>query len=115
MTRYRVARADELDDGELRQVKAGATKICLVRDVGIFLALDDECPHEQASLSEGEIYDGSVQCPLHGSLFDLRDGSVTGLPAVSPATVYHVDVEEGDVWVTVDDSLVSRLEAGGSS
>lgn len=86
----------------LKRVEAGGIPICLAHaEDGSFYAIGDTCTHEEFSLSEGELWDMSVECPQHGSRFDLRDGHVTGLPAVIPATTYPVTVEGEDVYVDV--------------
>ncbi|MDQ0094354.1 non-heme iron oxygenase ferredoxin subunit [Paeniglutamicibacter psychrophenolicus] len=66
-------------------------------DSGAYYALDDECPHEVASLSEGWIEDDEVECPLHSSRFCLRDGKVLCLPAVRDARTHKVQVLAGRV------------------
>lgn len=65
-------------------------------------AISDTCTHEDASLSEGEIWEGAVQCPQHGSLFDLRTGAVTGLPAQVAAQTFPVVIEDGAIYVEAD-------------
>ena len=45
----------------------------------------------------------SVECPRHGSRFDVRTGQVTGLPAVIPAKTYPVTIQNEDVYVEVGD------------
>src|SRR5205807_2189460 len=45
----------------------------------------------------------SVECPRHGSRFDVRTGQVTGLPAVIPAKTYPVTVENGEIFVELRD------------
>ena len=86
----------------LKRVEAGGVAICLAHaEDGGFYAIGDVCTHEEYSLSDGELWDMSVECPQHGSRFDLRDGHVTGLPAVIPATTYPVTVEGEDVYVDV--------------
>jgi nitrite reductase/ring-hydroxylating ferredoxin subunit len=67
-----------------------------------YFALDDTCSHEYSRLSEGEILDGEVYCPKHGSRFDLRTGEVRGLPATRPVNTYAVKEEDGKVWVLWD-------------
>ena len=52
--------------------------------------VDDLCTHADVSLSEGDVDDGTVECWLHGSRFDLRTGEPTGLPATVPVAVYPV-------------------------
>lgn len=102
MGRYRVASVADLEPESLRRVEADGVPICLAHaEDGNFYAIGDVCTHEEYSLSDGDLWDMSVECPQHGSRFDLRDGHVTGLPAVIPATTYPVTVEGDDVYVDV--------------
>jgi len=73
--------------------------VALFRWEGALYALDDICSHEYARLSEGEIWDGEVYCPRHGSRFNLSDGAVTGLPATQPVRSYPVRVEQGEIFI----------------
>ena len=61
---------------------------------GELFALSDVCSHAEVPLSEGEVYDRTVECWLHGSWFDLRTGAPTGPPATEPVPVYPVKVSE---------------------
>jgi len=103
MSRCPAADAGDLRDGELRAVEVRGRAICLAHIGGRFYALDDRCSHEDAALSQGDIYEGAVQCPMHGSLFDLKTGEVTGLPAVKPVRAYAVTVEDGQVIIDLAD------------
>ena len=97
-----MAAVSDVPPESLKRVEAGGIPICLAHaEDGNFYAIGDVCTHEEYSLSEGELWDLSVECPQHGSRFDLRDGHVTGLPAVIPATTYPVNVEGDDVYVDV--------------
>jgi len=80
-------------------VECGGQVLALFRVNGEYFALDDVCSHEYSRLSEGEILDGEVYCPKHGSRFDLRTGEVRGLPATQPVRAYEVKEEGGKVWV----------------
>ena len=73
--------------------------IGVVREGGEVFALRDVCSHEEVPLSEGEVYDHTVECWLHGSCFDLRTGASTGPPATKPVPTYPVKVDGGDVYV----------------
>ena len=102
MARFRVASVAEVPSGALKAVVADHTEICLAHaDDGKFYAINDVCTHENFLLSGGELFDLQVECPQHGSRFNLKTGAVTGLPAVVPTQVYPVDVEEGEVYVDV--------------
>jgi 3-phenylpropionate/trans-cinnamate dioxygenase ferredoxin subunit len=102
LARFRVASVAEVPDESLKRVDAGRTPVCLAHaEDGHFYALNDTCTHEEFSLSEGELWGMDVECPQHGSRFNLVTGKVTGLPAVIPATTYAVTVEGEDVFVEV--------------
>jgi 3-phenylpropionate/trans-cinnamate dioxygenase ferredoxin component len=101
---HRVASEEEIPVDSMKRVEAGATPICLAHaEDGSFYALNDICTHEEFFLHEGELWGMDVECPQHGSRFNLQTGKVTGLPAVIPATTYPVKVEGGDVYVEVPD------------
>lgn len=102
MARCRVAATDEMPLDSLKQVICEGVEICLAHaEDGEFYAIADVCTHEEFFLSDGEIWGTQVECPQHGSRFDLKDGHVTGLPAVMPAKTYPVTVQGGDVYVEV--------------
>ena len=65
-------------------------------------ALRDVCSHAEVALSEGDVEDGAIECWLHGSLFDLKTGQPSGLPATKPVPTYAVTVEGDDVLVQME-------------
>ena len=102
MASHRVASVDEVPTDSMKRVDAGSTPICLAHaENGNFYALNDVCTHEEFSLSDGELWGMDVECPQHGSRFNLQTGKVTGLPAVIAATTYPVKVEGSEVYVEV--------------
>ena len=104
MTRQRVARASDLPVESLTQVEVDGVPICLIHaEDGNFYAIGDICTHEDYSLSEGDLWEMSVECPRHGSRFDVRTGKVTGLPAVIPAKTYPVTIENDEIYVELGD------------
>jgi 3-phenylpropionate/trans-cinnamate dioxygenase ferredoxin subunit len=92
---------DELPVENLKAVLAGDQEICLAHCEDGFFAINDVCTHENFLLSQGEMFDCEVECPQHGSRFNLKNGKVTGLPAVIPARTFPVTVEGSDVYVDV--------------
>jgi 3-phenylpropionate/trans-cinnamate dioxygenase ferredoxin component len=97
-----VAKLADLDDTELKAVSAGGKPICLVRlGTGEVFAISDLCSHELVELSEGDLDGEEVECPAHGSRFDVRTGAVSGLPARHPIDTYPVTVQDGEIFVEV--------------
>ncbi|MDP9068235.1 MAG: non-heme iron oxygenase ferredoxin subunit [Actinomycetota bacterium] len=93
-----VATLGEIPDGGVKQVSVHGDVVGLYR-VGLDVyAINDYCSHEETFLSEGEFdrEELEVECPLHGSRFNVVDGSVRILPATKPVASYPVKVE-GDV------------------
>ncbi|MFE0456888.1 non-heme iron oxygenase ferredoxin subunit [Streptomyces sp. NPDC052016] len=91
-------------------VDVEGTRVAVVRSGGEVHALKDNCTHSDVPLSEGEVYDGVIECWLHGSCFDLRTGKADGNPATEPVPVYRTRVENDEVLIslTTDDQGVSR-------
>ncbi|MBO4257799.1 bifunctional 3-phenylpropionate/cinnamic acid dioxygenase ferredoxin subunit [Streptomyces griseorubiginosus] len=93
-----VARVEDLDDGDVIVVQLD-TRIAVFRDGDEFFAVDDRCTHQEAYLSDGFVEDGTVECPLHASCFDLRTGRPSGPPALQPVRTHPVIVRDGSVFV----------------
>jgi 3-phenylpropionate/trans-cinnamate dioxygenase ferredoxin component len=94
-----VCRADQLPEGEMRLVEADGEKIGVFNCGGEILAIEDRCSHDDGPLAEGEFDLGSctVECPRHGSLFDLRTGKPRTLPAYRPVDTFEVRVDYDEV------------------
>lgn len=96
----RVADASEIEPGTgLRVELDGVEPLAIWHVDGDFYATSDTCTHEEASLSEGDLWGETVECYLHGAQFDVRTGEVQSLPAVIPLRTYPVKVEDGVVYV----------------
>jgi 3-phenylpropionate/trans-cinnamate dioxygenase ferredoxin subunit len=98
-----VAKSSDLASGESKRVVVGSRKIALVRIDDEFFAVDDTCSHEDYSLSEGEVWvdECEIECPQHGSTFDLRTGAACSLPATKPVSTYEVKVVGDEVQVVL--------------
>lgn len=99
-----VARTDDIPEGEVRRYVVEGLEIALVNlgEEG-FRAIGDVCSHAQAYLHEGEVDEdfGTIECPRHGSTFDLDTGKPRSLPATEPVPVYPVKVEGDEVKVEI--------------
>ena len=98
-----VCGVEEIPSGEARLVGRAVVgtgdDIAVFNDEGRFHALDDTCTHALASLSEGWVEDGTVECPLHAARFSLTTGEALSLPAVTAARCHRVEVRDGRVWL----------------
>ncbi len=94
---------DDLSPGEARRFDVAGARIALVRIGDEFFAIGDRCSHEDYPLSEGEVWTDTceIECPRHGSTFDLRTGAPSSLPATQPVPVYDVVIEDGNVSVVL--------------
>jgi 3-phenylpropionate/trans-cinnamate dioxygenase ferredoxin subunit len=81
------------------RVAIGDERIALFRIGDEVFAVGDRCSHAEASLAEGEVFDYEVECPRHGSEFDLRTGKPLSLPATKPVPTYEVMVEDGIAYL----------------
>lgn len=101
--KLKVTPLDQLPSDRGVRVIVGEHRIALFRIGDDVYAIGDRCSHAEASLSEGEVFDEAVECPRHGSEFDLRTGEPSSLPATSPVPTYQVGVEDGTVYLTLED------------
>jgi 3-phenylpropionate/trans-cinnamate dioxygenase ferredoxin subunit len=91
----------DLPEGGALGVQVQGVPVAVIRTDGEVYALHDVCSHEEVPLSEGDIYDHTVECWLHGSCFDLRTGKPTGPPATRPVATYPVEIDGDDVYVAL--------------
>ena len=99
-----VCALDELPQGQMRIVESDGRKIGVFHaDDGELYAIEDRCSHDDGPLAEGEFDSAActVECPRHGSLFDLRSGRPRTLPAFAPVEVFDAWVEDGDIKLEV--------------
>jgi nitrite reductase/ring-hydroxylating ferredoxin subunit/uncharacterized membrane protein len=91
--------AAELAEGGTTCVRADGVPVLLVRSGGRVHAIHDRCSHRGGPLHEGEVADGCVTCPWHGSVFRLSDGAVEQGPATGPQPTFDVREREGALEV----------------
>ncbi|MFQ5967064.1 MAG: non-heme iron oxygenase ferredoxin subunit [Acidimicrobiia bacterium] len=101
MSWVKVIPLNDLEESQGMLVEMNGERIALFRIGNEVFAIADTCSHAEASLSEGEVFDEAVECPRHGSEFDLRTGEPNSLPATRPVAVFPSKVEEGDVYLMV--------------
>lgn len=95
----RVASVDDVKPGAVVEVEVDDEPVALANTGGEFLATSDICSHEYVLLHDGWLEGEEIECPQHGSKFDMRTGKVLNPPATQPIPVYEVKVEGQDVYV----------------
>ena len=96
-----VADLSDITEDEGLQVRVGEHLIAVFNAGGHFYAIDDTCTHAQASLADGYIEDGSVECPLHAGRFELATGRAVSPPVSEDVKSYPVQVNGGKLCVKV--------------
>jgi 3-phenylpropionate/trans-cinnamate dioxygenase ferredoxin subunit len=99
-----VCPVSELPPGSRRIVEWEDLEIGVFNCAGELLAIEDRCSHDNGPLAEGDFDEAActVECPRHGSLFDLRSGTPKTLPAYVPVDTFAVRVEDDMIKLEVD-------------
>ena len=90
---------DSFSASPVQTVEINGSAVAVFKVDNEFFAIQNRCSHAEASLSEGEVYDCKVECPLHGAEFDLKTGEALTLPATKPVATYTTEVNENSVLV----------------
>lgn len=99
-----VAGADELQVDQMKLVRLNGRRIVVARTERGYVAFADACTHKGGSLADGALICDVVQCPWHGSQFDVATGRVRAGPAKEPITTYEVREEGQEIRVRVAES-----------
>jgi len=99
-----VCALSELPPGQMRIVDWEDVEIGVFNCAGTLYAIEDRCSHDDGPLAEGPFDESkcTVECPRHGSLFDLRNGKPMTLPAYEPVDTFTVIVEDDTIKLEVD-------------
>lgn len=103
MARVQIAPIADFPTTTGLRVEIGDHRVAMFRIGNDLYAIGDRCSHAEASLAEGEVEDGEVECPRHGAAFQLSTGEALTLPATTAVPIYEVDVEDDVVYLTIDE------------
>jgi len=97
---YRFATAlDDVAPGRARRCVIDGHAVLVCNVGGDVYALADTCTHDRGPLGEGRLRGHHIECPRHGSRFDVRNGAVKTPPAIRPIATYPARVRDGVVEV----------------
>src|SRR2546423_14554418 len=103
-TKIEICPIAELPPGTSRIVEVDGDEIGVFNCGGSLYAIEDRCSHDNGPLAEGEFDESTctVECPRHGSLFDLRTGQPKTLPAYQAVDTFAVTVEDDIIKLEVE-------------
>lgn len=96
---YPLTTCQSLKPGQMKRFVVNDKPVLVANVDGEILAIADLCSHEDAILSNGALKDGCVECPLHGSRFDLKTGLPREEPATEPVETYAVEIREDTIYI----------------
>ena len=95
----KAAKTSDLAEGQIMLVEVGEERVLLSNVGGSYYAIGEVCTHAEGPLSEGSVEGEEVECPWHGSIFNLKTGQNTHPPAAEAVPHYAARVEGDDVLV----------------
>ncbi len=96
-----VAARDELKTNQMQLLHINGKRIVLAKTENNYVAFDDHCTHRGGSLAGGSMICNTVQCPWHGSQFDVTSGNVKAGPAKEKINTYAITETEGKVFLNL--------------
>ena len=99
-----VCPVEELLPGQMRLVEWEDIEIGVFNCAGALYAIEDRCSHDDGPLAEGgfDPDECTIECPRHGSLFDLKTGQPITLPAYVPVDTFPVIIEDQKIKLEVE-------------
>jgi nitrite reductase/ring-hydroxylating ferredoxin subunit len=93
----KVAESKEIGPSTMKAVELEGEKVCIINTEGNYYAIGNVCTHVGGPLDEGTLEGYEVECPWHGSKFDVRNGEPTKPPAVRAVPKYEVKIQGNDI------------------
>jgi nitrite reductase/ring-hydroxylating ferredoxin subunit len=93
----KVAETKDIQPSTMKAVDLASERVCIVNIEGIYYAIGNVCTHVGGPLDEGTLEGYEVECPWHGSKFDVRTGEPTKPPARQAVPKYEVKVEDNNI------------------
>jgi glycine betaine catabolism B len=93
----KVAEGEDIQPSAMKGVEVNGEKICLANVEGKYYAIGNICTHLGGPLAQGKLEGYEVQCPWHGSRFDIRTGKVVRPPALRSEPTYEIKVEDDNI------------------
>jgi nitrite reductase/ring-hydroxylating ferredoxin subunit/uncharacterized membrane protein len=103
-----VCNQSELSEGQMMLARVGNKRVVVGKCSEGMFAFSDHCTHKGGPLSDGALVGCTVQCPWHGSQFDVTTGRVVAGPAEKQIKTYQIEIRAGEVYVKRDDEETKK-------
>jgi glycine betaine catabolism B len=95
----KIGETKDIQSSQMKAVDVNGERICVANVEGKYYAIGNVCTHMGGPLAEGKLEGFEVECPWHGSKFDVRTGKVVRPPAMREEPTYEVKVEDNNVLI----------------
>jgi nitrite reductase/ring-hydroxylating ferredoxin subunit len=95
----KAASKSDLAEGRMIPLEAEGKEIVIANVNGNYYAIGNRCTHMRCMLSDGILKGEQLQCPCHGSIFNVKNGSVVKGPATKPESIFQVKEEKDQILV----------------
>jgi glycine betaine catabolism B len=95
----KAANVKDIQPSQMKEVEINGEKICLANIEGKYYAIGNVCTHLGGPLAQGKLEGYEVQCPWHGSKFDIRTGKVARSPAMRSEPTYEIKVQDDNILI----------------
>ena len=99
-----VCQVSDVEEYMPKAVAVGEIKVGIFQLNGNYFAIENVCPHAYALLTEGFVEDGTVECPLHEAIFDIKTGNLESGPGCRSLCTYPVKIEGDSVLISLEKS-----------
>ena len=93
----KVAESKDIQPSSMKAVEVAGEKVCIINIEGNYYAIGNVCTHVGGPLDEGTLEGYEVECPWHGSKFDVRTGEPTKPPARQAVSKYEVKIQDNNI------------------
>jgi ferredoxin-NADP reductase/nitrite reductase/ring-hydroxylating ferredoxin subunit len=95
----KVADTSDIPPSNKKEFEVEGQKVCIINIDGKYYAIGSICTHEGGPLADGTLSGYEIECPWHGSKFDIRTGAVISPPASESEPTFEVKVEDNNILI----------------
>ena len=93
---------DQVESGKVNclEIEGQSVVVCMVKEE--YFAVENKCSHADQTFDKGRVRGHRLLCPLHGAIFDIRDGSVMSAPAFQPIKSFPLEIRGEEIYIKLD-------------